>query len=352
MFGNNAGPGRGYRAPQQNKASFSKPPGSSQEYYPTKQPANMLDPRARQMPPPPAPAYDSGYTYPGTRQFDYQDFGNDIRRPPSGPLPPAPPPPAPGRVMDGPGSGFTYPGNDYGQKSVNQLDPRYRGTGGGFPAPPTGRIMNGPGSGYDFGNDAFYLPHNGTGGGMPPPRLNPYVDQGGQATAGPYGPPPGGFPPPPSRPPPVSYRPGQANPIQSQSEESPEEYRQSVAAERARAAKMDAAAAAKRKKMQQDRQGATFDGYDNPVYDPMVADNENQRIYREQRATARGEKPKKTDREVQKEAYAQDRQASLARRRREEAEQADLRERRMRSNPGNDGPPPTTRTPAGQSRWR
>jgi hypothetical protein len=115
---------------------------------------------------------------------------------------------------------------------------------------------------------------------------------------------------------------------------------------------MDAAAAAKRQKMQQGRQGTNFDGYDNPVYDPMVADNEQQRIYREQRAAARGEKPKKTDREVQREAWDQDRQASLARQQREQAEQADLRERRMRINPMDDGPGPSARTPAGQSLWR
>ena len=243
MFGNNAGPRGGYR-PQPQKT------------------ANMLDPRiAGGMPPPPRPVNESGYTYPGNRQ---PDFVNDvIRRPPSG-TPPMPPPPAPGRIMDGPGSGFTYPGN-----------PNIR----------DGNDTRGQRPGY--GNDTYYLPHSGTGGGMPPP--NYYIDQGGPATAGPYGPPPGGFPPPPSRPPPVNFRPGQASSIQPQVEESPEEYRRSVAAERARAAKMDAAAAAKRQKMQQNRQGVQFDGYDNPIYDPMVIQNERDKRAAQEKARGRGE---------------------------------------------------------------
>ena len=364
MFGNNAGPRGGYRPPQQpqdvylgGSANFNEQTGKARQpasrsssagmpafpgYQQPQKTVNMLDPRyAGGMPPPPRPVYES------------PDFGNDIRRPPSG-TPPAPPPPAPGRVMDGPGSGFTY--------NPNMRDGGPNDTRGQRPG---------------YGNDTYYLPQNGTGGGMPPP--NPYIDQGGPATAGPYGPPPGGFPPPPSRPPPVTFRPGQANSIQPQAEESPEEYRRSIMAERARAAKMDAAAAAKRQKMQQNRQGTKFDGYDNPVYDPMVAENEQQKIYREQRAAGRGEKPRKTQMELEMESRRQEHERVLAQRSQvqgalpgvDEATQRAVRQRMSAygetpeqafQNGGfaarqsyarsqmADGPQP--RQPAGQSRWR
>lgn len=279
-------------------------------------------------------ADETEFNYQNPRQPPQWNMGDDIRRPPSNPARPPMP-----------------------------------------PAPQPGRLMAGPGSGYGYGNDTYYLPHSGTGGGMPPPQRNPYVDQGGQATAGPYG----GFPAYPTNPPPVTFRPGQANPIQQPAEESPEEYRRSIAAERARAAKMDAEAAAKRQKAQQNRPTYEVPGYSGRVTDPMVAQNEYDRIAREERAAARGDKPRKTQMELDMEARQQEHQRILQQRAAaqnslpgvDEATQRAVRQRmsaygetpeqafqnggfaaqqayaRSRMADG-----PTARTPAGQSRWR
>lgn len=282
------------------------------------QPGRVMDgPGSFYGPGGPRMADETGFNYQNPRQPPQWNMGDDIRRPPNNPAPP-PMPPAqqPGRVMDGPGSGY------------------------------------GPRGGYGFGDDFRVLPGPG-----------------------------GGFPPPPTQPPPVAFRPGQANPIQPQVEESPEDYRRSIAAERARAARMDSEAAAKRQKMQQNRPTYNVPGYANPVTDPMVAQNEYDRIAREQRAAARGEKPRKTQMELDMEARnASHRQHVQQRAEIQEAlpgqDQATRKAIQQRvsaygetpeeafrnggfaaqqayaSSRMNDGPGPSARTPAGQSRWR
>jgi hypothetical protein len=144
---------------------------------------------------------------------------------------------------------------------------------------------------------------------------------------------------------------------------------------------MDAEAAAKRQKMQQDRQGYKVPGYDNPVYDPTVAQNEYDRLAREQKAAARGDKPRKTQMELDMEYRRQEHERVLAQRKQtqralpgqDEATQRAVRQRMSAygetpeeafqnggfaaqqayaSSRMNDGPGPSARTPAGQSRWR
>jgi hypothetical protein len=144
---------------------------------------------------------------------------------------------------------------------------------------------------------------------------------------------------------------------------------------------MDSEAAAKRQKMQQNRPTYNVPGYANPVTDPMVAQNEYDRIAREQKAAARGEKPRKTQMELDMEGRnARHQQHVQQRTQIQEAlpgqDQATLRAIQQRvsaygetpeeafQNGGfaaqqayaksrmNDGPGPSARTPAGQSRWR
>lgn len=173
------------------------------------------------------------------------NVGDDIRRPPSNPVrPPMPPPPLPGRIMDGPGSGFTYP--------RPPEDRQYAGGTPGFDER-TGRYNQG------FGDDIRRAPSS-SGRAQPIP---PNTD--------------------------TNWQPD------------PEEYRRSVAAERARAAKMDAEAAAKRQKMLQDRQGVKFPEYENRIYDPIVIQNEMDKRAAQAKAEARGETPRKTQGELDRE---------------------------------------------------
>jgi membrane protein involved in colicin uptake len=144
---------------------------------------------------------------------------------------------------------------------------------------------------------------------------------------------------------------------------------------------MDSEAAAKRQKMQQNRPTYNVPGYANPVTDPMVARNEYDRIAREQKAAARGEKPRKTQMELDMEYRRQEHERVLAQRKQtqralpgqDEATQRAVRQRMSAygetpeeafqnggfsaqqayaSSRMNDGPGPSARTPAGQSRWR
>jgi membrane protein involved in colicin uptake len=144
---------------------------------------------------------------------------------------------------------------------------------------------------------------------------------------------------------------------------------------------MDAEAAAKRQKMLQDRQTYEVPGYSGRVTDPMVAQNEYDRLAREQKAAARGDKPRKTQMELDMEAQQQEHNRILQQRDQaqkslpgvDEATQRAVRQRMSAygetpeeafqnggfaaqqayaSSRMNDGPGPSARTPAGQSRWR
>lgn len=233
--------------------------------------------------PPPQMSDDSGYSRPSPRQPPQWDMGDDIRRPPSNPArPPMPPTPQPGRIMDGPGSGF------------------------------------GPSAGYGFGDDYRVLPGPGANPYSQPPQPQAQSRPAGNFANG---------------------QPGQ--------------------------------------KMQQSRPTYNVPGYANPVTDPIVAQNEYDRIAREQKAAARGEKPRKTQMELDMEdRNARHQQHVQQRTQIQEAlpgqDQATLRAIQQRvsaygetpeealQNGGfaaqqayansrmNDGPGPSARTPAGQ----
>jgi hypothetical protein len=64
---------------------------------------------------------------------------------------------------------------------------------------------------------------------------------------------------------------------------------------------MDAEAAAKRQKMLQDRQGVKFPEYENRIYDPIVIQNELDKRAAQAKAAARGETPRKTQGELDRE---------------------------------------------------
>lgn len=156
------------------------------------------------------------------------------------------------RVMDGPGSGFNYPGTMQPAvmpRPVNAVDPRIAPQGGG-------RVMDGPGSGFNY---------PGTGGGFPPPS---------------GGPPPGmdyarAAPQDNQRVLPPPMRPGMAQPIQPQSQGTP--YNQ---------------------------QGYDIPGFQVPIKDPIVAQNEWDNFQRSQANAAKGQQPRKSQMELDREARA------------------------------------------------
>lgn len=86
----------------------------------------------------------------------------------------------------------------------------------------------------------------------------------------------------------------------------PDDYRRSIIEEQRRAAAQEREAAERRRNAQKNRQTYEVPGYDNRVIDPMVAQNEYDRIAREQRAAARGDKPRKTQLELDMELRNQE----------------------------------------------
>lgn len=225
------------------------------------------------------------------------NMGNDIRRPPSNPTPPPMPPVPPrGRIMDGPGSGFTFPGN-------GGMSPFAQGRAQSIPEPSQGTPYGGPrmsddsdfnfdhlrgkvAPSWDMGDDIRRVPDSRPAPTrQPPPHWNMGDDVRrvpGNRSASPYGQPD------------TSWQPD------------PDEYRRSIAAEQRRAAEQDRELAARRQKAQAGRKTYDVPGYDRPVSDPVVAQNEYDRIAREQRAAARGDKPRKTQLELDMELRNQE----------------------------------------------
>lgn len=199
------------------------------------------------------------------------NMGDDIRRPPSNPArPPMPTAPQPGRIMDGPGSGFTFPGNNgASQFAPGRAQPIQEPSQGTPYAPKTYGI-------YAPGTDITQLPYTDTM--QPNPGYQPKPGSGGGSG---------------------SYY-GAVEPRMSDDSGFNFDHL------RPPQGMGDDIRRAPDNRPAPRRPAYNVPGYDNQVLDPMVAQNEYDRIAREQRAAARGDKPRKTQMELDMEMRNQE----------------------------------------------
>lgn len=287
------------------KTNYYGPPGvgNYQRQTPNAVSPKVLQPRGGQVMDGP------GFNYPGSQR-------------PAGPGAPYPRPGS-GRIMDGPDSGFNYPGTggrfprpepppgmEYARSQEDSpqdakrvfagAEPRRNGggqppggdmyaggapyfderTGGGFPQPPAGGVQ-----GWQRPGAAQPI--------QPQSQGTPYGQQGYDVRLAPGN--PAGPPMPPGQglggPGPASAGNAQPSPARADTswQPNPDDYRRSVMADQSRAARQDSEAAAQRQKMLRDRQGVQFPEYANPIYDPIVIQNEMDERVAQANARGRGE---------------------------------------------------------------